>query len=192
MPYRRRELEGNAVYHLTQRGTNRMPVFHWDHDRLHYLALLEETSTRMECRIHAYCLMSNHVHLLVSAEDALNLPRMMSRLQGMYARWFNLTRHRSGSLWERRFHSTHVESEAHLHSSFHYLDHNPVRGRICTRADQYEWSSHRVHAFGQDSSLIQLHDCYLDLASTAEERRNRYQTQSQQYLEAWRQLVANS
>jgi putative transposase len=174
MGTRHRELAPGGIYHITQRGNNRQAVFHTDPDRLTWLRYLKEYSTAAGCPIHAYCLMGNHVHLILTAPDTDAVSRLMCRLQGRYARHFNHTWHRSGSLWNRRFHHVPIESDSQLLSCMVYLDRNPLEAKLCQRAEQYPWSSHRVYALGEKDALVTEPQAILGLGRTREVRRRMY------------------
>ncbi len=176
------------VYHVTQRGNNRMPVFRMPQDRHVYLQYMSESLGRRTCRLYAYCLMTNHVHLLVSASDPEDVSRLMEEVQGRYARYFNLNWHRAGSLWQRRFRATPVVADAHMIGCFLYLDMNPIRGRLVERPEQYYWSSYRSLAFGEPSAVLSHHPCYLDLGSTDKERGQQYHERMRVFLEEWRTM----
>jgi putative transposase len=185
-----RQLEPGVVYHITHRGNNRMPIFLTDQDRAVYLKYMEEALVERSFKVHCYCLMGNHVHLLVSADDPVDIPVVLQLLQGRYGRYFNQTWHRSGSVWHRRYRSKRIESDAHLIRSFMYLDMNPVRKRMVARPEDWEWSSYRSLALGHSSPLLTLHDSYLELGADSSGRCRTYGLRMEQFLAEWLALPA--
>ena len=121
----------------------KLPLFTDDHDREHFLALLDLTATRYRIQIHAYCLMTNHFHLLVTTEEA-NISQAMQYLNGRYAQWFNARHGFERHVLERRFYSALIETDDHLLNLARYIVLNPVRAGICATAAEWRWSSYRA------------------------------------------------
>lgn len=161
MPRTARVVAAGAPHHVTQRGNNRQRVFFHDIDRRLYLALLAEQSRQHQLRILGFCLMPNHVHLIVLPERPDSLARGLGRAHNLYARWFNAQHHRSGHLWQNRFYSAPLD-RTHLVRALQYVDLNPVRGRLVERAIDYGWSSAQPHVLGRDARGL------LDMATWAE------------------------
>jgi putative transposase len=134
-----------AVYHLTTRGVDRQPIFRDRDDRLAFLRLLDRVATLDEFRIHAFCLMTNHVHLLVETPRG-NVGTGMHRLLHRHARRFNHRHGRRGHLFEERYGSSLLRSEEHLLSAARYIALNPVRAGLCDDPAAWPWSSHRATA----------------------------------------------
>ena len=138
-----RTLAADGTYHVTARGNRRQAVFVDDHDRRLFLRILGDAVERHRWRCHAYCLLSNHFHLLVhtpvAAED---LPDGMHRLNGRYAQWFNDRHELDGHLFQGRFHSTLIESEGHLLETLRYIYRNPVTAGLCVVPEDWAWSSY--------------------------------------------------
>jgi putative transposase len=132
------------AYHVTQRGTNRQKIFFSATHRKTYLGLLERNCADAGVRVLAYCLMSNHVHLVVVPERADSLAVLFRRVHGAYAQAVNAGLGRSGHLWQNRFYSCPL-SEAHLWIALRYVEANPVRAGVAARPEQYRWSSAAVH-----------------------------------------------
>ena len=149
VPRQARVVVAAAPHHVTQRGNNRQQTFFTDAQRRRYLALLGQYSRLHELRILGYCLMPNHVHLIVVPEREDALAKGVGRADNAYSRYLNKLRGRSGHLWQNRFWSMPMEGD-HLLPALRYVDLNPVRARLVERAEQYEWSSARAHATGQD------------------------------------------
>ena len=144
---RPREEEAGAIHHVYARGNNRQAIFEDDADRRVYLRLLGDTIGRTGWRCLSYCLMPNHVHLLLETARP-NLGAGMWRLQLQYARGFNRRHGRSGHLFQGRYGSTRVRDDAQLWMVIAYIARNPVASRLCTRAEQWAWGSHAAMANG--------------------------------------------
>jgi len=160
--------------HVIQRGNNRSACFLGDRDRIVYLAMLEELSKAHACPIHAYVLMSNHVHLLLTPEHASNVSEMMKDLGQRYVQYFNRANKRTGSLWEGRFRSSIVDTDAYLLRCYRYVELNPVRAGMVEHPSAYPWSSWGANAEGRDSTLVEPHPMYLALGPDAASRRRAY------------------
>lgn len=130
------------------RGNDRRSIFQDDADHLMYLRLLGKVTSAMEWRCLAYCLMTNHVHLLLETPHA-NLSEGMRRLQSSYTKAFNGRRQRSGHLFQGRFGSELVDSNEQLVVAARYIDANPVEAGLCDRAEDWQWSSTYAEAVGQ-------------------------------------------
>jgi REP-associated tyrosine transposase len=139
----RRLLFAGAIYHVTTRGNRGQVVFLDDLDRTRFLELLDDIVKRFAWICHAYCLMDNHYHLVIETPDA-NLSAGMHRLNGLYAQRFNRRHNVEGHLFERRFHSELVTSNAHLLELSRYVPLNPLRAGMCRDAAGYRWSSFRA------------------------------------------------
>lgn len=166
-------LPGVAV-HVVQRGNNRSACFVSEEDRKFYLFHLSRMLPRSGCLLHAYCLMTNHVHLLLTAQEATGCALLMKSIGELYARFFNKTYKRSGYLWEGRFKSCLVESQEYVLACYRYIELNPVRAGLAPRSDEYPWSSYRSNAKGEASGLLTAHDEYLRLGRTPAERQAVY------------------
>jgi putative transposase len=147
MPRRARVAIPHLPHHLLQRGHCREAVFFSDADRIDYLGTLAECRVLFDIRVYAYCLMDNHVHLLVDPlDDATRLSALMKRLAGRHSRRLNAARGWSGSLWEGRFKCSPIDTERYLLACGRYIDQNPVRARMVARPSDYRWSSYRARA----------------------------------------------
>ena len=160
--------------HLMQRGNNRTPVFLDTEDFLVYRELLRRASNHADCALHAYVLMTNHVHLLATPRQANAPGHLMKAVSQGYARWFNRRYRRSGTLWEGRFRSAAIDSERYLFACSRYIELNPVRALMTERPEDYEWSSFRGNACGLDDPLLTPHPRYGALGTTRLERQNAY------------------
>lgn len=160
--------------HVMQRGNNRGLCFVGDADRMLYLSLLEEFAKQENCNVHAYVLMTNHVHVLATPNERNSMSEMMRRLGQKYAQHFNRVHKRTGGLWEGRFKSCVVDSQGYLLRCYRYVELNPVRAGMVRRPWEYLWSSHRVNARGESSTLIEPHRIYLALGRNPADRRTAY------------------
>ena len=164
--------------HVVQRGNNRLPCFLNDGDRLRYLQLLRESLAATCCRLHAYVLMNNHVHLLVTPREAGDVGRLMQRLGRSYVRLFNARHGRSGTLWEGRYKACLVDSEDYVLRCHRYIELNPVRARLIDNPASYRWSSCPAYLGQRATSGLSAHPVWLGLGGTATQRR-----------QAWRHVL---
>lgn len=144
MPRQARVVPADCPLHVTQRGNRRQPVFLARDDYLRYLHLLQEEATRFNVQVWAYCLMPNHVHLIVVTKEPRALASTIRQAHGRYAQWTNARQGWSGHLWAQRFFSTPMD-ERHLWAAVRYVELNPVRGGLARQAEDYPWSSARAH-----------------------------------------------
>jgi putative transposase len=151
--------------HVIQRGNNRGPCFAGEADYLVYLTLLRQYADEAACHIHAYVLMTNHVHLLLSTDSRTGPSVLMRRLGQHYVQYFNRRHRRSGTLWEGRFRSCLVDSERYLLVCQRYIELNPVRARMVDAPEVYPWSSYRANALGVDDPLVTPHPVYASLGT---------------------------
>jgi len=150
-------------YHLTHRGNRRADVFFSPEDRDVYRKWLRQYATKFELDIWAYCLMTNHVHLLVVPRRSESLAKAIGQTHMRYARWVNGRQGWSGHLWANRFYSTPLD-ETHLWAAVKYVECNPVRVGLVARAEDYEWSSARAHALGFADPLLSPSRPFADAA----------------------------
>lgn len=160
--------------HIIQRGNNRSACFVAETDYRVYLSMLHEASTAVDCSIHAYVLMTNHVHLLLSFEDISSPSILMKTLGQRFAQYINRRYRRTGTLWEGRFRSCLVEDEPYLLTCQRYIELNPVRAGMVTRPHEYQWSSYRANAEGCRDQLITPHELYSRLGADPCERQAVY------------------
>ena len=162
--------------HLIVRGNNRSTLFRDDADRCIFLQFLEEALDTCACELHAYVLMTNHVHLLATGHLPGELSDMMQRVGRKFARLMNIRWSRTGTLFEGRFHSSLVDSEAYLLTCMRYIELNPVRAGIVHFPQEYGWSSYRGNARGDPGSMVTPHELYVRLGSTPAERGAAYRS----------------
>ena len=184
MPRRARLKVSGQPWHIWQRGVNRSRCFSGIADRKLYLELLSEFAPRHECQLHAYALMPNHVHLLLTPDNDHSASRMMKAVGERYVRAFNKRHKRTGTLWEGRFKSSIVESDRYLFTLYRYIEMNPVRAGLVAHPAQYPWSSYLANAEGAESALITPHPQYLAMAESFQDRRDAYRAMFAQDLPA--------
>lgn len=161
-------------HHLIQRGNNRQWVFRDDEDRARYLAMLRDGLREQGVALHAWVLMDNHVHLLLTPGEGQALSRLMQRLGTWYAGWFNHRHGRTGALWEGRFKSSLLETDSYLLTCMRYIENNPVRAGMVERAEDFRWSSARHHVGAVVDPLVTDHSLYWSLGNTPFEREAVY------------------
>jgi putative transposase len=184
MPRKHRFFLPGLPVHVVQRGNNRAPVFFTDTDRHKYLDWLGEAAERWDCAVHAYVLMTNHVHLLLTPAEANGISRAMQYVGRRYVPYVNRSHNRTGTLWEGRFKSSLIQTDAYLLACYRYIELNPVRAGLVGMPEDYPWSSHHGNAMGRDDPLLTPHDTYLGLGSSADARRAAYRQLFDTALEA--------
>ena len=164
----------DVALHAVQRGNNRQDCFHHATDRLVYLSMLSDAARLRQCAIHAYCLMSNHIHLLFTPPHEQACSLMMRDLGRDYAAYFNRRYERTGSLWERPFKSCLVDCAAYVLACYRYIERNPVRAHMVKQPGDHPWSSYAGNAALRHDSLLTPHPEYAALGLDADSRRRNY------------------
>jgi putative transposase len=162
--------------HVIQRGVNRSACFFDNADRRFYLKCLARAATARGCAVHAYVLMTNHVHLLVTPGETGAAGAMMQDIGRRYVRVINTVHGRTGSLWEGRFKSSLVDSETYLLTCHRYIESNPVRAGMVAQPAVYPWSSHAHYAGLRANPLITEHAQFLALGRAVEDRRSEFRS----------------
>ncbi|MEH6516465.1 MAG: transposase [Halioglobus sp.] len=145
----------NLPHHVVQRGHNRNAVFVEDTDYQYYLATLEEWKTALSIRVYAWCLMTNHVHLILDpGEDRTAIGLLMKRLAGRQTRYVNKQERRSGTLWEGRYKASAVQTDSYLLQCCRYVELNPVKAAMVAKAEAYPWSSYRTRLGLEYSAIL--------------------------------------
>lgn len=170
MPRRSRMYLSGLPYHIVQRGNNREACFFSPEDYVHYLQLLAEALNRYSVSLHAYVLMTNHVHLLATPSDETGISNVMKVVGSRYAQYINKMYQRTGTMWEGRHKSSVVDTDSYLLKCYRYIELNPVTALMVERPEEYVWSSYNINAYGEHSDLIIPHDEYLKLGSKYTER----------------------
>jgi len=174
MPRPLRNYLPGTCLHLTQRGDNGRTIFNDDEERRGFLDLPKEHSAKSSCDIHAYVLMSNHFHLLVSIREQNSQASMMKSLAQRTALWRHVRWGGSGTMWDKRYHSSQIDSSAYLLMCQRYIELNPVRAGIVDFPGGYKWSSYRGNAEGNEDQLLCPHEVYLGLGLDDDARRQAY------------------
>lgn len=160
--------------HVIIRGNNRSEIFCSAEDYYFYLDKLKASTDKHNCSVHAYVLMTNHVHLLITPHAEDSIPKTIQMLGRYYVQYFNYCYRRTGTLWEGRYKSTLIDSDAYLLRCMRYIEMNPVRAAMVEHPVQYPWSSYSYNALGAKSLLLKPHAEYLQLGSSDETRRHAY------------------
>jgi putative transposase len=164
MPRTARVIVPNCPHHIVQRGHNRKAVFITDEDYRYYLSTLVEWKRELQVKVYSYCLMTNHVHLIVDPGDKPDsVGLLMKRLAGRQTRYVNKLEGRSGSLWEGRYKASAIDGDAYLLQCCRYIDLNPVKAGMVASADQYQWSSYRMKVGAVKRDWLDFDECYLGL-----------------------------
>jgi putative transposase len=140
MPRAPRQLASGEAYHLTSRGTNKCDVFLDDSDRRDFVRRLGTVASHRRVSCLAYCLMGNHIHLILQG-SAAGMSATMRDLLGGYAQWFNVRHARSGHLFGARYNDVHIESDAQMHAALRYVALNPVRANLVNDPNDWAWGS---------------------------------------------------
>ncbi|WP_260955544.1 transposase [Pseudomonas citri] len=177
MPRMGRIVLPNYPHHVVQRGHNRQVVFAAAEDYQRYLSDLRELKDACGVKVYAYCLMTNHVHLLLApGESTAGLGQLMKALAARATRYRNRLEGRSGTLWESRYKSSVVHSDSYLLACSRYIEMNPVRARMVADIADYAWSSYRSRVGdGAGRCWLDADPCFLALGDTSMERRRRYE-----------------
>ena len=179
MPRQPRIFPPHTPIHIRQRGNNRQAIFHRQRDAATYAKFLQLAACVNGVQINGWVLMTNHVHLLLSASSESAIPRCMKLLGGKYVRYFNDRWQRTGTLFEGRYSSTPICDTDYFLECLRYIELNPVRAGMVSSPDLYRWSSYRAHGIGIENRLLTSHREYQELARTGAERRR-----------VWREYVA--
>jgi putative transposase len=166
-------LEGHAQ-HIIQRGNNRELIFADTLDYHFYLECLLEAADVYGIDIHAYVLMTNHVHILCTPQAKNSIGKTLQSIGRRYVGYFNYTYKRTGTLWEGRYKATLIDSEQYLLTCMRYIELNPVRAKMVSHPVDYPWSSYSANADGKENPLVKSHDLYCQLGRSTLERRTAY------------------
>jgi putative transposase len=160
--------------HIIQRGNNHQTCFVSDEDHSAYAGWLKEYSKKYQVAIHAWVMMTNHVHLLCTPRREGGVSQMMQSLGRSYVRYFNYEYKRTGTLWEGRYKSCLVQEEQYLLELYRYIELNPVRAEMVSDPGEYHWSSYQVNGLGESSALCAPHLIYQALGRNPIKRRESY------------------
>jgi len=175
MPRKPRFFIADIPTHVVQRGNNRQAIFFAENDYRVYLGWIAEAAKRWSCAVHAYVLMTNHVHLLLTPQDREGVSRLVQYVGRRYVPYVNHEYGRTGTLWEGRFKSSLVQERSYLLACYRYIELNPVRAGMVEAPADYAWSSYRSNALGEEDPILSAHADYLALGHSDSERRSAYQ-----------------
>ena len=162
------------VLHVIQRGNNRVPIFGEDADYRFFCNCLLHAIRLHGVTIHAYVLMTNHIHLLASPAHAMSISRALQAVGRRYVQWFNTAYARTGTLWEGRYRASVIDSERYLLTCMRYIELNPVRAGIVANPADYVWSSYHSNAEGSPSPLVSPHALYARMGASDADRQASY------------------
>ncbi|MFH0341820.1 MAG: transposase [Chromatiales bacterium] len=174
MPRKPRMYLAGLPCHVVQRGNNRCATFFDDADYRHYLDCLKEATARYRVSLHAYVLMTNHVHLLMTPSDGLGVSGVMQSLGRRYVQYINHQFRRTGTLWEGRHRASLVHAQHYLLICYRYIELNPVRAGMVSHPGEYRWSSYRWHAYGEPDRVVCDHELYDALGKDDASRQRHY------------------
>ena len=160
--------------HVIQRGNNRSRVFGADADYEYFYRCLAIACDVYRCSVHAYVLMTNHVHLLVTPHSQGSVAAMMQDIGRRYVRYFNTSYDRTGPLWEGRYKASLIDSERYLLTCYRYIELNPVRSGMVVAPEHHRWSSYRANALAEDDPLVSPHPGYSSLGPDTASRCESY------------------
>lgn len=176
VPRQRRWFFPGLSLHVIQRGNNRCDIFRADDDRRVFLWALRNACDAFRLDVHAYVLMTNHVHLVMTPSTHDALAKATQFIGRYYVPYFNRRYERTGGLFDGRYRASHLHSDQYWRNAVRYIEMNPVRAGIVRHPAEYRWSSYRVHAFGDESPFIAPHACYEHLGTTPAERQEAWRT----------------
>lgn len=176
MPRKRRFFLPDVPVHVVQRGNNRQAVFFDDTDYRVYLDWLATAASEHGCAVHAYVLMTNHIHLLMTPGDTEAISTTLQTLGRRFVPYINHRYTRTGTLWEGRFKASAVQEEGYLLACYRYIELNPVRAGMVQQPEDYPWSSSRANASGASDPLVTPHPLYLAYGIDAPQRQAAYRS----------------
>lgn len=172
MPRRARVIVPNTPHHIVQRGHNRSAVFVGDQDYQYYLNTLREFKKELEVKVYAWCLMTNHIHLILDpGPNTKSIGLLMKRLAARQTRYVNKYERRTGSLWEGRYKASPIQTDAYLLQCGRYVELNPVRAAMVVEPEDYPWSSYRAKVELEASAILDTDPCYQKLQHPSEQYR---------------------
>jgi len=166
----------NQPLHIMHRGNNRQDIFRCEEDMLRIKEDIFYALEKSGCQLHAYVIMTNHLHLLITPENKEQLAIFMQTVANKYVRYFNSKYERTGTIWEGRYKSCLVDSEQYLFTLYKYIEMNPIKANMVKSLDDYKWSSYAHNAFGKEDKLVSEHALYHQLGKTVEARSEAYQS----------------
>jgi len=166
----------NQPLHIIHRGNNRQDIFESEEDMIRIKADIKLALSKAACQLHAYVIMTNHLHLLVTPKDKESLAVFMQCLSNRYVRYFNAKHQRTGTLWEGRYKSCVIDSNNYLFALYKYIEMNPVKAGMVKKPADYAWSSYSRNALATADGLITDHTLYKALGKKFDQRCAGYKT----------------
>ncbi len=160
--------------HIIVRGINREAIFYEDEDYVFYLEKLKSACEKYGCQLHAYVLMTNHVHFLLTPKTEESISKTIQSVGRYYVQYFNYQDKRTGTLWEGRYKATLIDSENYLLTCYRYIELNPVRADMVKHPTKYPWSSYHCNGLGKANGIVTPHRLYLRLGKTQKDRQKVY------------------
>jgi REP element-mobilizing transposase RayT len=173
MPRKPRIHSPSAIYHVILRGNAKQDIFFDEGDRCRFYLLVQEATERFRCRVHAFCLMTNHVHMAVQVSD-IPLSRIMQNITFRYTRWINWRQQRSGHLFQGRYKAVLVDENEYLLELIRYIHLNPVRAGMVNDLSSYQWSSHPAYCGQQPVPWLTTDWMLSQFSKKEREARQRY------------------
>jgi len=164
----------NQPMHIMHRGNNRQDIFESEEDMTRIKEDIKSALLKSGCSLHAYVIMTNHLHLLITPQDKAQLTVFMQSMANKYVRYFNAKHQITGTIWDGRFRSCLVDSEHYLFALYKYIEMNPVKAGMVSDIVDYPWSSYHHNALGSEDELITEHELYQSLASSPLQRCFQY------------------
>ena len=174
MPRKARMYLPGVPCHVISRGNNRDACFYSDEDYQFYLECLDDACRKYRVDLHAYVLMTNHVHLLLTPASENGISKVMQSVGRRYVQYINLNYKRSGTLWEGRHKASLIDADEYLLACYRYIELNPVRANMVVHPAQYPWSSYRVNAGLRERRNLREHGVYTRLGADARLRHQAY------------------
>ena len=171
----------NQPLHIIHRGNNRQDIFKSEDDIVRVKEDISNSLSKSDCSLHAYVIMTNHLHLLITPKSKEQLAVFMQSMANRYVLYFNAIHQRTGTIWEGRFKSCLVDSEHYLFTLYKYIEMNPVKANMVKDIADYKWSSYGHNASGQTDRLITEHLLYKELGKNTEQRCENYKKMFMQF-----------
>lgn len=169
-----RQISSCAVYHFINRGVNKKEIFHAPKDYRRYLGLVAEYTAKLQIQIHHYCLMPNHTHFLLKAEELTQLSRLAHFIQCRYAYYYRETYNWPGQVFQRSFTSKPIQDDIYLLECGRYIERNPLKAGLVKTMEMYPYSSYSFYAYGDSDPLVTDTPVYQDLSKISSERQTAY------------------
>lgn len=182
MPRPLRPIEDGLIYHVIDRGNNRQDVFHKEGDFKSFLQAMADLKQRRPFELYGYCLMRNHFHFLLRPRG-VPISRIMQSLLVSHTQRYHKHHRSGGHVWQGRFKSPVIQNDEHLLTVLRYIEANPLRARLVVRAEDYPWSSYRMHGLGEHDELVDRLITYDELSPYAAVRRRIWERKVHQPIE---------